>query len=75
MLTTLDVRSLLDNQVKMLSGKLDIKVWKEVWDRDKYLGVDSMWIAFTGIPKGVNADEETLEKKRLERGGGIHKGT
>lgn len=52
------IRSLLDIQMKVLSKKLDIKVCKEAWEGGRYLGVDSMWIVFKSITKGVSGGRE-----------------
>ena len=57
-MAVLDLSHLLDIQVKTLSRKLDVKVWKEAWEGDKYLGVDSMWTVFKNVTKGVREDKE-----------------
>lgn len=56
----LDIRCFLDIEVKMLSMILDIKVRKEIWEGDKYLGVDILWIVFKVIIKGMSVDKEVF---------------
>lgn len=51
----------------MLSRKLDIKVWKEAWEGYKYLGVDSMWLVFKNVTKGVSKDKEMFSRLRGRR--------
>lgn len=60
MLGMLDIRCLLDIEVKMLSMTLDIKVRKEIWEGDKYLGVDILWIVLKAITKGMSVDKEAF---------------
>lgn len=60
MLGMLDIRCFLDIEVKMLSMILDIKVRKEIWEGDKYLGVDILWIVFKVIIKGMSVDKEVF---------------